>query len=1097
MADPLKKMLFIGCGGSGAETIRMIRRDLVFRLATLGIPEDRFPSGWQFISVDVPAQRESDAKNDGVDRGIPYAALSNAGMTYQGPNGVDQLLVSKEQNRRGMDFAQWRPNPDRFQFDMTRGAGQVRAYGRAIGVWSLEEAFVQNKLPNALAAMRDTQDDAGLLAVEQALGMDLGAGRESIAVVVSSLGGGAGSGIFLDVLDALRFAALGQDTWLQNAFGIYFDPTTFEHEATTKNNSDGIRPNSLVAMSEARAAFLAKDWSRPRYFAPNNQDGGSRRGAEYSLYFGSTSINSNFVTKDRQDTYEFVASLLSSLTINPTSGAEFFRKTIGNVGIYSAAVAPRPIDGQVAGPNIMSAGFASVGTGRERFAHYAGERMTRYTIDQIRNFGDDLDAAGRVARGQATRDDEVARIIADGVAGEGNLISQFLRECQLNEDGEADNAVMDRIVQGMKEFPKKMRDQLKGYVRDQVGDDLISLDRILGAISRSGVVELTAANAYDIPSMRGVISEAVGEWAADLQVGILDTVCSWVFRYGIHVTSAVVAGVTKMLQESIPAQLKQEIENLRTSYATANPLAEIPGLLKQNQGRSSTSLWTIIDTKIEAMVDMLQGREVREAAGQMLIELAINLFGPLNEALKEGAADIGAISQTSIDSLSAESVARHLRPPENEMMLTPVEEFDDRYRDFVQGALPLRQAFCGKAGADSQKGAVQLLNNENQNSPWKIGNSWAPNLGEGAERLQVTFDFTLRGIQDRCLGWLHAPENASKAFIDESIRSVVIGYGPAETVVRARNLFLLLETAFHVAEPKVLANTAYLRRVFNVETSMNWSFVGIPFSMDELGDAGTAILRMLQNNGVEQPEGRFLGAGASEPAIVVYGCLLPIPPVGLQAMASQILASYERLGSETFWTGRQSRPLMEAIPLPREVQLQLIRGWITAQLLNLVAIGATKSCEIEDPDSGQSHQMITSATAVPEGTTVDSWEYLAGALQASLLADMASSMGDTSGMDALNVLLALGSSSGELVATNDYRTLNRKLTDWAPPGLVNFGGATDVPAALRWVIERYRDADARIETTPTWQRCQLDVQIAPLITQAAEQMLAAAVASPG
>ncbi|MBS1838580.1 MAG: hypothetical protein JST64_12890, partial [Actinobacteria bacterium] len=106
----LRPMLFVGCGGSGLRTLRRLRRELEYRLQVAGLGSDEFPSAWQFLVVDVPAQELLDDAALKSYARDSYVGLAEVGISYGFRGGVDDQLVSRDACRR--DFVQWRPDPD-------------------------------------------------------------------------------------------------------------------------------------------------------------------------------------------------------------------------------------------------------------------------------------------------------------------------------------------------------------------------------------------------------------------------------------------------------------------------------------------------------------------------------------------------------------------------------------------------------------------------------------------------------------------------------------------------------------------------------------------------------------------------------------------------------------------------------------------------------------------------------------------------------------------------------------------------------------------------------------------------------------------------
>ena len=100
--------------------------------------EGAFPSGWQFLHVDVPSVA------DGDDSDLPpqwsdaeYAGLVTAGVNYR---NIDAALAGSGRTAEGDAIAGWRPVPDHVAVPVERGAGQFRALGRIITLANLKTA---------------------------------------------------------------------------------------------------------------------------------------------------------------------------------------------------------------------------------------------------------------------------------------------------------------------------------------------------------------------------------------------------------------------------------------------------------------------------------------------------------------------------------------------------------------------------------------------------------------------------------------------------------------------------------------------------------------------------------------------------------------------------------------------------------------------------------------------------------------------------------------------------------------------------------------------------------------------------------------------
>src|SRR5437764_4139089 len=107
----LQPFLFIGVGGSGGKTLRVIREELDHRLRAAGWDRD-FPDAWQFLHVDVP--KIADGDDPDLPPQLPkesYVGLVQQDIKYK---SVDAAIMTGAHADQSLleSFAGWRPNPD-------------------------------------------------------------------------------------------------------------------------------------------------------------------------------------------------------------------------------------------------------------------------------------------------------------------------------------------------------------------------------------------------------------------------------------------------------------------------------------------------------------------------------------------------------------------------------------------------------------------------------------------------------------------------------------------------------------------------------------------------------------------------------------------------------------------------------------------------------------------------------------------------------------------------------------------------------------------------------------------------------------------------
>lgn len=122
----MRRIVFIGCGGSGNAVIGYLMDRLKAALAEVGF--EGLPQTWQFLVIDARQSPEELPGGLGTvrDHGADYLAVSPTVGAYQ---VVDSLVAQRALN----DMVTWAPRtPPSITVPIQDGAGQMRAVGRVL-----------------------------------------------------------------------------------------------------------------------------------------------------------------------------------------------------------------------------------------------------------------------------------------------------------------------------------------------------------------------------------------------------------------------------------------------------------------------------------------------------------------------------------------------------------------------------------------------------------------------------------------------------------------------------------------------------------------------------------------------------------------------------------------------------------------------------------------------------------------------------------------------------------------------------------------------------------------------------------------------------
>ena len=200
----MQPVLMIGCGGSGSKAVRHVRHAVRRRLLEIDWDED-IPSCWRFLGIDTPTTQEASSEIPPLPSS-DYLSIGNRHKSYP---ALFNALATQWQSARDKDvslMSGWLPDPSKASFPLSKGAGQTRAIGRAAAL----DSFPRNVVEPLKAAFQDIRGSrTDLDKVTRALGYEMSgdadaSNQDPLVVVCSSIGGGTGAGIALDVVDTLR-----------------------------------------------------------------------------------------------------------------------------------------------------------------------------------------------------------------------------------------------------------------------------------------------------------------------------------------------------------------------------------------------------------------------------------------------------------------------------------------------------------------------------------------------------------------------------------------------------------------------------------------------------------------------------------------------------------------------------------------------------------------------------------------------------------------------------------------------------------------------------------------------------------------------------
>ena len=311
----LGPMIVIGCGGSGGAVITALRNKLDNHLRRSGWTEG-IPSAWQLIWADTPSVPDFMGQYGPQIPKEDYVCLSQRVPKVKEVHDAVTTFLGED---RLSEISSWAPDPS-IPVPIDLGAGQWRAVGRLAAIMSL--SGLANRVGHAMSQISLGQGQLQRL-VKQ-LGVEESPTSEPLVVIVSSLAGGTGSGVFLDICDIIR----AKEPDLSNKIvGILFTAEIFEDL-----NLAGLQYNTVGALSELCAGYFSPAQAFPRIFegafskqAMNNEP----RGVSFPFLIGKRTFDGNKLNSTN-DVYRSVTETLSSMFTNEAVFDEFAGKMLTN-----------------------------------------------------------------------------------------------------------------------------------------------------------------------------------------------------------------------------------------------------------------------------------------------------------------------------------------------------------------------------------------------------------------------------------------------------------------------------------------------------------------------------------------------------------------------------------------------------------------------------------------------------------------------------------------------------------------------------------------------------------------------------------------------
>ena len=948
----LRPFLLVGVGGSGGKTLRAVRQSLKAKLQQEGWSEG-IPEAWQFLHIDSPLAQ------DGLE--FPAGLLPTQDYLSLVPNGVNYAdvfnsITQTVEPKYVPDIKKPLPSEKDVTVPISQGAGKYRAIGRTIAVAGLSK--VHARAATAFTRMQTATADAQLNALTKHLGLQGSGKLEPVVIIVSSIAGGSGAGMFIDVAEAVKSAAGGK-TWADHTFAILYAPDVFKEI----DASGAIAANALAAISETMSGYwntTPSDATQALYRSAGlipAQTAASKLGPAYTYIVGRTNGTVDFGTQS--GVYKAVSASIATWMSDDKVQDDMSAYAVANRGAKATPLQDktgfkRPSSDT---PPFSSLGFARVSLGMDKFVDYASERLAKQTLKTI------LERHLEQDPGLKEKTEEQWRIhFADTTEG------RFISDSKLNEISESNNDIIDALTPSMDEAVINFKNAIQTQVEGPMSPKGVDLSTWVSWITNAYQTNLIGS----LESVTQMRNEKIRKWVEETPKHILKLVASYVSDQGLPVTVELMKRLIsqcKRAQEELLVERTSHIASasqIQVMVSSAlNPVAGQATILKNHPTVAEAYKAAVVCFATQAYA------ELKGEASALIGDFIENFLTPLHKELASAQAtlkmrvdDPKLLDQrdnpySSWPDFKSDSVPQRYEPAPNECLLiehkTYPAEFDKLILETVSDAKVdakrkvIDEIALGVLG-------VEALQNLDSDLTWSILNQeqlWVPTerrfQTKQASPSIAKFSFADDHMVylDFAHLWLNIPGRRFRAFLDQKIAAYLNDdTDKAEQAKRQSNFVKKFGTAVASSSPLVQFDSALMTEVHTpLANERSVIFSAIPV---EPGDTiYDALKDILVNYGYWTPgtsEKWFKGQGdaANARSIEIFSQTgYPVQPIVMSSVMQPISEAWRsdsdhKDSRANFLKWRRGRSLSEFIPAHPEVWRQILRGWYVARLLNLL-----------------------------------------------------------------------------------------------------------------------------------------------------------------
>lgn len=946
----LAPFLIIGVGGSGGKTIRSMRQTLLRRLRAKGW-KGEFPEAWQFLEIDTVS----------TQGGGNFSAPLLPPNQFLGlvPQQVDYLGLRKQLTgripREDQKDALGGWLPENTAVPIQKGAGQYRTLGRAVvasQLPQLQQALVRSysrlSAPGVIEELKDVS--------RTLYGKAEGTSPLPMALVISSVAGGSGAGIYLDVVEALKSISGDFEKRTQV---LLFGPDVFNN--IPAGLRDSIPANAMGAMNETLAGMWATgpgDGSAALFNSAGlNGRGDSGFGPRNTYLIGASNGQVSF--GDQDSVYRAAGESLATLASDEAVQTWMVEYAIVNVFVNSAnpiicndASMLKESQNIFHSQPLGSIGVGRVSIGLDRFSEYIAEGSARWTVERL------LWPQFVPANPQ---NPQTPQQLIEEVAD--RSWSQFLNDTGLNERGESNDVISALIAPGLDDRRRTFAQNGISKVAFNVPPAGLPANQWISLVGQYFTGNRKSFETDELAE----IYKVAQVWTSSIQDQVLKTVSLVSARQGLNVAARLIEKLREEVKfvatQELPLEASTELRKLdQIASKIASGLPQ--GLSSVQVAAMNEVVGPILLKATEFITNALR----MNLASELMLDLDNSFLQPLEMSLRNSVSEL-LISATSPQNRAGEKnpfpdfanittgvIPERFNPSVVERLLIDVSTFPEQLQTLIRQSLDeslqnnWENRFIERITLGTKldsRGDSEMPSLIKMRATWVPQNAAARRHSEGAQKAQFEMMTDPEQYIERNRDWLADPVTALGKFLVQDLVEYLIHPDPTIQNKRRNDFSSAFSTALKLSAPLCSLNKALIGQVHQNVLSKGDRYVHmstIPFkdqgNLKDLYDLTVAEIQKANLWDPSESPKSFGNVGGIQQVDIFSTLTSAMNPMVFSSLMGPITESWSKNNSSSqlrqgFWTNRRSRPLTEAIPMAPEQTAKIVRGWFVGQIMNL------------------------------------------------------------------------------------------------------------------------------------------------------------------